>query len=109
MPVIKPRQLRDNPELMPQFSSFGIFVRRRGENTERHYHDCDEWWIITAGHALIAGEGYEAEVERGDMVYTPRGQQHEIVEVYRDLEGVYIEGPLHGERRRGHLHREDED
>jgi mannose-6-phosphate isomerase-like protein (cupin superfamily) len=108
MPVIDSKQLRDNPELS-EFSSFGVFKLKRGDTTEPHYHDCDEWWIITQGHALIATEGEEHEVERGHMIFTPSGEEHEVKEVYRALEGVYIEGPLVGKKRRGHLHHPEDD
>ncbi len=107
MPVITARQLRENPELS-DFSSFGIIKLKRGETTESHFHDCDEWWFITRGRALVAIEGEEHEVGPGDMIYTPAGEDHEIIEVYQALEGVYIEGPLVGEQRRGHLHRAED-
>ena len=103
MPLITPRQLREHPELSG-FSSFGAFVQERGKTVEPHFHDCDEWWIITRGRALVASEGEEYEVKRGDMIFTPAGEEYEMIEVYQDLEGVYIEGPLVGKKRRGHLH-----
>ncbi len=108
MPVFNSRELRENPELS-RFSSFGIIDVERGGNVELHFHDCDEWWIVTRGRALITIEDEEYEVERGDMIYTPRGEDHEIKEVYQDLEGVYFEGELCGEKRRGHLHHPDDD
>jgi len=104
MPVISARQLRENPGLS-EFSSFGIIQVMRGKTIEPHFHDCEEWWFITRGRALARTEGQEHEVGPGDMLYTPIGQEHEIIEVYQDLEGVYLEGPLTGEKRRGHLHR----
>ncbi len=109
MPVIRRRELRENPEASPHFSSFGLIRLQRGDSVEPHFHDCDEWWIITRGHALISTEGEEHEIEEGDMVFTPMGEDHEISEVYRDLEGVYFEGPLKGRKRRGHLHHPDDD
>jgi len=108
MPVISARQLRDSPELS-EFSSFGIFKLKRGKTVELHYHDCDEWWFITRGRALIATEGEEHEVGPGDMIHTPVGKEHEMIEVYETLEGVYVEGPLVGEKRRGHLHRPEDE
>ncbi|MGC9316890.1 MAG: cupin domain-containing protein [Armatimonadota bacterium] len=109
MPVINARELRDNPDASEHFSSFGVMQVPRGESVEPHFHDCDEWWIVTRGHALISTEGEEYEIQPGDMVYTPMGEDHAIKEVYRDLEGVYFEGPLQGRKRRGHLHHPDDD
>ena len=109
MPVINTRELRENPEASEHFSSFGVFQRPTGGSIEPHFHDCDEWWIIIRGHALAVTEGVEYEVSEGDMVFTPMGEDHEVKEVYRDLEGVYLEGPLQGRKRRGHLHHPDDD
>jgi mannose-6-phosphate isomerase-like protein (cupin superfamily) len=109
MPVFTPQQLRDDPALSPHFSAFGIIRLARGKTLRPHFHDCDEWWIITRGHALITTEGEEHEVEEGAMVFTPMGEDHGIIEVYRDLEGVWFEGPLQGRRRRGHLHHPEDD
>lgn len=109
MPVFTPQQLRDNPELSEHCSAFGIIKLPRGKSVEPHFHDCDEWWIITRGHALITTEGEQYEVEEGHMVFTAMGEEHSIVEVYRDLEGVWFEGPLRGQKRRGHLHHPEDD
>jgi len=109
MPVFTPQQLRENPELHPQCSAFGIMNLPRGKTVEPHFHDCDEWWIITRGHARIMTEGEEQDVEEGAMVFTAIGDDHAVIEVYRDVEGVWFEGPLHGRRRRGHLHHPEDD
>lgn len=109
MPVFTPQQLRDNPELSPHWSAFGIMKLERGRTIRPHFHDCDEWWIITEGHALIVNEGEEYEVEEGHMVFTPMGEEHGVIEVYRDLHGVWFEGPLRGKMRRGHLHHPEDD
>ena len=108
MPVITNRQLRENPDLS-EFSSFGVIDVKRGSTIEPHFHDCDEWWIITRGRALIVTGGEEHEVSGGDMVFTPAGEEHTMVEVYQTLEGVYLEGCLVGEKRRGHLHRPEDE
>jgi len=109
MPVIKPGR-QDRPD-MPQISNWGLFAggRKGAPTVEPHFHDCDEWWVFTRGRALIRTEGEEHEVGAGDMVYTPMGEEHEVVEVYEDLEGIWFEGPMQGRQRRGHLHHPEDD
>ncbi len=109
MPVINARELRENPDASEHFSSFGVIKLARGETVEPHFHDCDEWWIITRGSALISTEGQSHEIGPGDMVFTAMGDDHAVREVYQDLEGVYFEGPLQGRKRRGHLHHPEDD
>ncbi len=109
MPVIKPGR-QDRPD-MPQISAWGLFAGgKRGDPlVEPHFHDCDEWWVFTRGRALIRTEGQQHLVGAGDMVFTPMGAEHEVVEVYEDLEGVWFEGPLRGRARPGHLHHPQDD
>ena len=59
--------------------------------------------------ALIKTEGDEHEVSGGDMVFTAMGEEHEVVEVYEDLEGIWFEGELRGRKRTGHLHHPEDD
>ena len=109
MPVIKPGQ-QDRPD-MPQISAWGLFGggKKGGTLVELHFHDCDEWWVFTRGRALVRSEGVEYEVTGSDMVYTAMGDEHEVIEVHEDLEGVWFEGPHQGRKRRGHLHHPEDD
>ena len=47
-------------------------------------------------------------VEKGDIVCTAAGDEHDVVEVYEDLEGFWFEGPCPPGRRVGHLHKSPE-
>lgn len=89
-------------------SAFGSFRVPKGTPTsvELHYHDADEIWFISAGRARVLSEGVEYEVQPGDLVCTGMGDEHQILEVFEDLIGFYLEGELEGPRRPGHLHRE---
>ncbi|MGE5351512.1 MAG: cupin domain-containing protein [Acidobacteriota bacterium] len=77
-----------------------------GRNTlfDNHYHDCDEFWIIFKGHALVYSEGKPYEIARGDCVATKRGEHHDIAVINETLHGVYFETTLKGPKRKGHLH-----
>lgn len=71
---------------------------------DNHYHDCDEFWIIFKGQALVYSEGKPYEIGRGDCVATKRGSHHDIAGIYETLHGVYFETTLRGQKRPGHLH-----
>jgi len=75
-----------------------------GGRFDRHHHDDDELWMITAGKALILVDGGERYVRAGDIVLTPAGSPHDVLEVYEELRGFFVETghPVGG--REGHLH-----
>jgi len=75
----------------------------RNTNFDNHYHDCDEYWIIFDGKALVSTEGNEYEVKKGDCVYTKMGDNHDIFHIHSTIKGVYFETTLKGKKRLGHL------
>ena len=79
-----------------------------GEECDYHYHDCDEYWFILEGRAKIIEDGVEYEVEPGDCVFTPMGSEHKIIAI-TDCVEFWCELEYRGRKRRGHLHRGDED
>lgn len=92
----------------PEWSSVtsaGIFRVARGGRFDRHYHDCDEYWLVFRGRAKILTEGREFVVGPGDIVCTRAGDEHDVLEVYEDLEAFWFEDALMGQGRVGHLHR----
>ncbi|MQA82770.1 MAG: cupin domain-containing protein [Streptosporangiales bacterium] len=87
----------------------GVFrVPLVGGRFDRHYHDCDEYWLVFAGRAKVSSEGVEYEVGPGDIVCTRAGDEHDVLEVYEDLEAFFFEDALPPGGRAGHLHRDDE-
>ena len=108
MPVIRTATDPQKPEWL-KASSFGFFRVPAGNpaNFDLHYHDADEIWYVIEGRARILTEGVEHEVGPGDMVCTGMGDEHHVLEVYEDLFAVYLETELEGQKRRGHLHREE--
>ncbi|WP_162606222.1 cupin domain-containing protein [Jiangella asiatica] len=92
-----------------QVTAAGRFrVPRSGGTFDRHYHDCDEYWLIYAGRAKVMTEGEEFYVGPGDIVCTRAGDEHDVVEVYEDLEAFFFEDVLFEGGRAGHLHRSPE-
>ena len=50
-------------------------------------------------------EDQEYIVGKGDIVCTAAGDEHDVIEIYEDLEAFYFEGPCPPGGRGGHLHK----
>jgi mannose-6-phosphate isomerase-like protein (cupin superfamily) len=70
---------------------------------DRHYHDCDEYWIIVRGRGTAVSEGSHYQVGPGDCVATRMGVHHDLPLAPEPIRGVYFETTLGGQRRLGHL------
>lgn len=87
----------------------GIFtVPLEGGRFDCHFHDCDEYWLVFAGKAKVMSEGREYYVQRGDIVCTRAGDEHDVVEVYETLEAFWFEGATPPGGRVGHLHKNED-
>jgi mannose-6-phosphate isomerase-like protein (cupin superfamily) len=103
---------RMSPEARPSWSdvtSAGTFRVEPNGRFDRHYHDCDEYWLIFAGRARAVVGTTAYEVGPGDIVCTPTGTEHDIVGVYETLEAFWFEAATPPGGRVGHLHRTDDD
>jgi mannose-6-phosphate isomerase-like protein (cupin superfamily) len=109
MPVVKTSLGAMNEHTRPPWSrvtAAGVFeVPAVGGRFDRHYHDCDEYWLVFAGRALIMTEGAEFLVGPGDIVCTNAGDEHDVIEVYEDLKAFFFEDALTPGGRSGHLHK----
>jgi mannose-6-phosphate isomerase-like protein (cupin superfamily) len=106
MPVIRRDTVDQKPDWLSA-SAFGMFRVPKGGAVELHYHDADEIWFIVEGRARVVSEGQEYEVGPGDMLCTGMGDEHGTVEVHEDILGFFLEANLEGQKRKGHLHREE--
>jgi uncharacterized cupin superfamily protein len=90
-------------------TSAGIFrVPAAGGRFDCHFHDCDEYWLVFGGKAKVRTEGEEFYVAKGDIVCTKAGDEHDVLEVYEDLEAFWFEGETPADGRVGHLHHDVE-
>lgn len=92
-------------EAIPEESlirDYGVNTLTAEASLENHFHDCDVWWIIVNGLARVHDCGKNIEVGPGDMVFTPAGEPHRI-EGITMVTYVWLEGPLKGQKRKGHL------
>ena len=101
-----------NPENRPEWSketSAGIFrVPTQDGQFDCHFHDCDKYWLVFRGKAKVMSEGREYYVKEGDIVCTKAGDEHDVLEVYEDLEAFWFEDATPAGARTGHLHKDDD-
>ena len=89
-------------------TSTGTFRIDPGQTFDRHYHDCDEYWFIREGRAVIEIDDERYEVEAGDIVCTEIGREHDFLQVLEPISGFWFESRLIPGGRAGHLHRSPE-
>jgi mannose-6-phosphate isomerase-like protein (cupin superfamily) len=103
---------RLSPDHRPPWSevtSAGIFRIEPNGRFDRHYHDCDEYWLIFEGRAIVSVGDRTYTVGAGDIVCTETGVEHDIVAVADPLGAFWFEGRTPTGGRVGHLHRTPED
>lgn len=76
--------------------------------TELHYHDLDEFVFMIDGKCLMRSEGIIYTLEKGDVLVTRMGDEHELLEILEDTTYFWACTELRGEKRQGHLHRQKE-
>ena len=112
MPVIRTSQRMLEAGNRPDWcrvTSAGIFrVSANGGRFDCHYHDFPEYWLVFKGRAKVMTEGREFYVGKGDIVGTDTGVEHDILEVYEDLEAFWFEDACPPGGKTGHLHRTPE-
>lgn len=108
MPVVQTINDETRPDGVSATAGGTFRVNTENGRFDCHYHDYAEYWLIYQGKARVMSEGRTYYVQKGDIVCTARGVEHDVVEVYEDLEAFYLEeqGPPDG--RKGHLHRDAE-
>ncbi|MFZ4508320.1 MAG: cupin domain-containing protein [Fimbriimonas sp.] len=104
MPILQgPNRVPD----VAAYAAWGLAFHAAGEidPIPLHFHDCDEYYFIVEGRLKVQSEGIEYEMAKGDVLFTRMGDEHAILEVYEDTKLFWLEGPLQGRKRLGHLFR----
>lgn len=111
MPIVRTSKKplkKDNRPDWCQKTAAGIFcVSTIGGTFDCHFHDCDEYWLIFKGKAKIITENQTHYVKSGDIVCTAAGEEHDVIEIYEDLEAFYFEDTTPEGGKIGHLHRDE--
>ena len=106
MPVIRNCDIKSKPDWC-NITAFGIHRSKKGEspNVELHYHDCNEYYFVIEGKIRVREEDNEYILEAGDVLCTPMGFQHSLLEFLEDSTILWLEDELKGQKRTGHLHK----
>jgi mannose-6-phosphate isomerase-like protein (cupin superfamily) len=70
---------------------------------DRHYHDCDEYWIILEGSGEVVVDDRHAKVQPGDCLCIGTGHPHDFPLIDTPVKAVFFETTLYGRKRIGHL------
>ena len=62
------------------------------------------FWLVHQGKAKVLTDGAAHYVQGGDAVITQAGDSHDVLEVYEDLEGFFVEMGHPAGGRAGHQH-----
>lgn len=91
----------------PESYYMSMFRFFPGRPLEVHYHDNDEYWFVFRGRARAQYAGGEVDIRAGQVLATGMGAEHGLLEPTEVFEGVGFTPWLDGERRFGHLHRDE--
>jgi mannose-6-phosphate isomerase-like protein (cupin superfamily) len=70
---------------------------------DRHYHDCDEYWIVLQGSGeAVVGERWDS-MRPGDCLCIGMGHHHDFPLIDSEVKAVFFETTLQGRKRTGHL------
>jgi mannose-6-phosphate isomerase-like protein (cupin superfamily) len=70
---------------------------------DRHYHDCDEYWIILEGTGEVVVDDRHAKVHPGNCLCIGTGHPHDFPLIDTPVKAVFFETTLYGRKRTGHL------
>jgi mannose-6-phosphate isomerase-like protein (cupin superfamily) len=87
----------------------GVFRIRPDAMFDRHFHDSPEYWLFYEGKGKVGVGDQTYHVQAGDVVCTPAGAAHDIIEIYEELEGFFFEEKLPPDGVIGHQHEDASD
>jgi len=76
---------------------------RKNTAVDRHYHDCDEYWIILEGSGEVAVDDRHSHVAPGDCLCIGMGHPHDFPYTEQEVKAVFFETTLQARKRTGHL------
>jgi mannose-6-phosphate isomerase-like protein (cupin superfamily) len=85
-------------------TSAGTFRVEPDGRFDRHFHDCDEYWLVFSGRGRVLVGSQTYDVGPGDIVCTRTATVHDVLGVYEPIEAFWFEGTTPEGGRLGHLH-----
>jgi mannose-6-phosphate isomerase-like protein (cupin superfamily) len=87
----------------------GVFRITPDATFDKHFHDSAEYWLFYEGKGKVGVDDQTFYVQAGDVVCTPAGAAHDIVEIYEELEGFYFEEKMTAQGVIGHQYKDEAD
>jgi mannose-6-phosphate isomerase-like protein (cupin superfamily) len=75
----------------------------KNTSIDRHYHDCDEFWIVLEGSGQVVVDDRHEKIWPGECLCIGMGHPHDFPLVAEEVKAVYFETTLQGRKRTGHL------
>lgn len=107
--TIKSAMTKNNRPSWCDVTSSAVLKGVNSGHFDRHYHDCNEYWLICKGKAKVWIDGQSYYVKDGDIVCIKAGLEHDILELYEPLVGFHFEDGTAQGKRTGHLHKTEQD
>jgi mannose-6-phosphate isomerase-like protein (cupin superfamily) len=73
--------------------SAGLYVLKAGAVDPQKPHKEDEVYVILAGRGKFVCEGETIDVEPGQTIYVPAGEEHRFFDIAEDLDILVIFAP----------------
>jgi mannose-6-phosphate isomerase-like protein (cupin superfamily) len=111
-PIVNTLKTNMSSKNRPSWSTCTSAAVLKGVNSghfDRHFHDCNEYWLICKGKAKVWIDGQNYYVKDGDIVCIKAGLEHDILELYEPLVGYHFEDETPAGGRTGHLHKTEAD
>jgi mannose-6-phosphate isomerase-like protein (cupin superfamily) len=73
--------------------SSGLYVLAAGAPDEQEPHTEDEVYVVVSGSATFVTPDRAVQVEPGDVLFVPAGEEHRFVDVTEELRLVVVFAP----------------
>ena len=107
--VAERRLAEDNRPPWCEVVGCGAFRIRPDAMFDKHFHDSPEYWLFYEGKGKVGIDDETYYVQAGDVVCTPAGSAHDLIEIYEELEAFYFEEKIPEGGYIGHQYKDESD
>jgi len=111
-PIVNTLRTSMTAKNRPSWSDVTSAAVLKGVNSghfDRHFHDCNEYWLICTGKAKVWIDGRSFYVRDGDIVCLQAGLEHDVLELYEPIVGYHFETATPAGGKTGHQHKTEQD
>jgi mannose-6-phosphate isomerase-like protein (cupin superfamily) len=84
--------------LLAESMSVGLYVLPAGAVDGQSPHTEDEVYVVLAGRSRFTAMGETVDVEPGDTIFVPAGEEHRFHDIQQDLRLIVVFAPPEGTR-----------